>query len=514
MADVLPNALGLPPDHDHFPTEIAAWFGTPERCDDFAADIIEWCRWLALPAAERGEAAREWWCEGQGGLADAARRDWLEMPDEEREAITASWLAGLPSYTASRLYIAWAWHAETGVPVRPSLVVATACALALATWADDGQPVPMRAIRDCLGLPGFNDLPGFLTAARLDAGAALRGEHLNDKELAKLAGVTGPTIAKWRPELARFADSRPDCFFPLGLDGVPDDPTMTLDAMQAECAAIAEALASMRADRASDGERRSRQTKALPVKPRAKLFGYALAIARNGWPVPETFLHTLAHALGIVSPVNGRLMIARNILDGLGLPVVKEPEDFRRTARLDGEELRKRIGARRPDGGATFKQAWAKANEDLARSIAEREWLLAWFRAEVARALGDDWSMASPDTRLSVPGLRDRIMGMQPRDNSIEFGTLWAGACSDVARHVAELERLHEWFGAEVKCALDGEWLAKKGIDAVVLDDDLWKDSRSTVLAWKMKPGYRRLVYDAAMWDVAAGLITARAVHR
>ena len=273
--------------------------------------------------------------------------------------------------------------------MRPSLLVATAAALALvASWDDNGRPVPAGAIRDYLGLPDFYNLPAFLTAARQVAADRRRGVKLNDKELAKLAGVSAPTIAKWRPDFDRFADAAPDNFFPLGFAGVPDDPAMTPEGIEAECAAIADRLDAARKDRARDGERRARQTAALPVGPRAMLFRCALAIARHGWPAPDAFLLALAHALGIISPVNGRLLIDRDVLRGVGVPVVENPEEFRAAARLEGKWLRKRIEAMRPEGdGPTFWQAWEKASDDYEAS----ERLHSWFAAQVKRLLDGGW---------------------------------------------------------------------------------------------------------------------------
>ena len=487
---MLSEAFGLPSGHDRVPMEISSRFDTPEKADAYAADIIEWCRWAALPPAERGEAAREWWLRGQvnqaeaaldrftasmksrrtAGVADwlkgqrtvakAVRAQWRELtrrerrehitevrqgdgvslnfgdrrnlvgnamlrhwsgipPKErtsyitavvrgawsalgadERTAMEAQWLKGLPAYAGNCLWLAWRWHHKTendravllsppAAPVRPSLLVATAAALDLvAGWDDEGRPVPAEDIRGFLGLPKHKKLPAFLRAARLIADAARSGKTKTDAEWGKLVGVTSMTIGNWRPDFARFANSTDDHFFPLGLEGLPHAPAMSLDQIEAECAAIADAAQAEREARADDGNRRRRQMKAKPVKPRAALFRAAVVITRNGWAVPDAFVRAMAAMLDLASASNRRPLIAPDVLKGLGIPGnVKNMALFREAARRDGEVLRGDIHAMTMADGRTFAAAWADAKDDKVQSGE----LCAWFFAMVSRTLDDGW---------------------------------------------------------------------------------------------------------------------------
>ncbi|MGQ2903787.1 MAG: hypothetical protein ACT6RL_05000 [Neoaquamicrobium sediminum] len=388
---MLSEAFGLP-DHDLVPTEIASRFDTPQKADAHAADIVEWCRWGALPPAERGEAAREWWCASQGDHADAARVYLAALPAEQRAAMVSSWLKELSSYAGNCLWLAWRWHSgpenETDAPIRPSLLVATAAVLGLvAGWDANGRPVPARAIREILGLPKYNDLPAFLAAARMDADAARRGKAMTDPELAALVNVTGMTIGKWRPDFDHFAKSAPNHFFPLGLEGLPGDAPVSLEQIRAECAAVEEALSAARQDRAKGGERRKRQTRALKVEPRMALFKVAVQLARHDLSVPATFLRALATALGMNSSTNGRPLIAPDVLKGLGIPAVKDVGLFREAARRDGEALRDHITAMVLEDGRTFAAAWGDARDDKVQSGSLRD----WFFTMVSRKLDGGW---------------------------------------------------------------------------------------------------------------------------
>lgn len=442
---MLSEAFGLP-DHDRVPTEIASRFDTPEKADAYAADIIEWCRWAALPPAERGEAAREWWCASQGDHADAARAYLAALPAEQRAAMVSSWLKELSSYAGNCLWLAWRWHSgpenKTDAPIRPSLLVATAAVLGLvAGWDANGRPVPARAIREILGLPNYNDLPAFLAAARMDADAARRGKTMTDRELAALVNVTAMSIRKWRPDFGRFSDSVLDNFFPLGLPALANG-SGTVNTVQVEgtLTSIAETVSAKRAaalsaidnhGRTDQHKRRRPNTASMSVEPRVALFKAALHIMLTGSTVPTELPIAFAHILGMVSPVSGRILVGSDTLGAVGLPDVDDPEKFRNAARLEGEWLRKRIEQMQPDESRiTFKKAWERAANDIETS-----------------------------------------------------------------------EVLQRWFADKVHDCLDEGWLAV-GADAVARKMGSGRKGRSTVADWKKKQEYRRLVHDAAIWPV------------
>ena len=362
---------------DTLPSTVADWFRTPERRDQFAADIIEQCRWLDLPVGQRGDAMREWWAASQGDHADEARRDFKAMSADERAALGVEWLGGLRASIGTRVCLAWQWHAEDETPIEPPLLVATVAALGLVAWTDDGRPYPLKAIRVCLGLPSYNDLPKFLAAARLSGDSSL-----TLKRVAEL--VDASTVANWRDDLPRFSEAGEDLIFPLGLDAVPNDPAMTPEAIEQDCWAIAEDLDKVRIDRAVDGNRRRQRTSDLPIAPRVQLFRAAIHVARHGRTVPTSFVRAMAAIMGLTSPSNrdGRTIVTPDIMRSFGQPSdVTQLAAYRDAVRLDGVVLRDHVSARKPD--ADFLT----------------------FRGEVDRLLADGWLIKR---ELGTPSAKKR----------------------------------------------------------------------------------------------------------
>lgn len=506
---MLSEAFGLS-DHDRVPTEIASRFDTPAKADAYAADIIEWCRWAALPPAERGEAAREWWCASQGDHADAARAYLAALPAEQRAAMEAQWLDGLPAYAGNCLWLAWRWHSESEAPVRPSLLVATAAVLAVVTrkWDDKGRPVPGSAIREILDLPSYDNLPAFLAAARLNAEANRRGEPLSDAKLGELADVTGMTVRKWRPDFDRFANSAPDYFFPLGLEGLPDAPAMSWEEIRAECAAVEEAFNAARQDRAKSGERRKRQTRGLKVEPRKALFRVAVQLARHDLSVPTTFLRALAAALGMTSASTGRPLIAPDVLKGLGVPRnIKSMSLFRDAARRDGEALRDHVMAMT----LNVKSAFAQALEGKAEALEkEAEALQKEGKASEKATASKEAAERIRDHLTATETLRDHLTTLKLDDGS-SFARAWENAAIDPKERDEKIKALRkeatkalrEWFFARVHHVLQNGYLtdSRATLQPLTLARDIGMDDngRNTVRDdWRPLSEYRRLVHTAA----------------
>lgn len=342
MADLLTDALGV----DRLPTELTAWLKTPERADSFATGIVERTRWLTLPPDQRADAAREYWFRLNPDDEALFRAQWVKLPADERAAIEGSWLDGLRSSIATEIYIAWAWHAEIGTPVRPTLLTATACALGLVNWTGDGRPFPVHACRSFLGLPGYDLLPAFIAAARLST-----DPMLSDARIAELVGVAEASVCNWRDDFSPYVTAGVDLIFPIGLDAIPDDLAMTPDAIRAVSAVVAESMDSARIRRADSGERRRQRVEDLPMEPRATVFRAAVQIARNGWRVPNSFLAALTSVFGLTSAANSapRPLIASNMVRSLGLPDdVDDVATFRKAARRDGKALHDHVAAIMP----------------------------------------------------------------------------------------------------------------------------------------------------------------------
>lgn len=336
MANLLSGTLGV----EGFPTEFAAWFNTPERMNEFAAGLIEQCWWLTLPTDQRAQKLA-------AGRIGPVKKD------------------GLRANISTSLYLAWVWHVETAEPVQPTLLVATACALGLASWTEGGKPFPIRSIRALLGLPTYNDLPAFVSAARLSADAAL-----SEAKLGELVSVSRLSIRAWKANFPRFTKASDDLFLPLGLGAVPEDPAVSEEAVPTICGNVAHDLDAQRAVRAKQGQRRRPQTLDIPVEPRVTLLRVALQLVRRRTAVPPEFLTALISTFGMVGTgEEARSLIAPEMISGLGLPAdVTELAAFHSAIQIDGEALAAHLAAMLPD--ADFHELSAEAG----RLISEK-WL-------------------------------------------------------------------------------------------------------------------------------------------